>query len=176
MRAWEGLTAVGPAETGMTFLRGDETSEEIVVLAYGMETGLGGFYAAVGERSDDADVVSLATKLAEIEGSHRQRLFDLYLSLDPRVTDKEEFESDIVPGILEGGFTTEEFMEQNKDSMQTLPDVLNMAMMLEAQALDLYMRYSDKVEDEGGKAVLYDLAEEEKAHLTGLGRLMEQKV
>ncbi|MBC8419833.1 MAG: sulfurtransferase, partial [Desulfobacterales bacterium] len=47
---------------------------------------------------------------------------------------------------------------------------------LEAQALDLYMRYSDKVKDERGKAVLYDLAEEEKAHLTGLGRLMEQKV
>jgi len=37
IQAWEGLTAFGPAEIGMALLRGDETSKEIIVLAYGME-------------------------------------------------------------------------------------------------------------------------------------------
>jgi rubrerythrin len=76
---------------------------------------------------------------------------------------------------MEEGSTTEEFIEQNKDSMKTVPDVLNMAMMLESQAMDLYMRYSEKATDEKSKTVLYDIAEEEKAHLKALGHLMEQR-
>ena len=41
--------------------------------------------------------------------------------------------------------------------------------------MDLYMRYSEKAKDEKSKAVLYDIAEEEKSHLKALGRLMEQR-
>ncbi len=76
---------------------------------------------------------------------------------------------------MEGGYTTEEFLEQNRDSMKTVFDVLNIAMMLETQAFDLYMRYSQKAKDEKSKAVLYDIAEDEKAHLASLGRLMEER-
>ena len=49
-------------------------------------------------------------------------------------------------------------------------------MMLEAQALDLYMRYSQEIKDDKGKRILYDIAEEEKGHLKTLGRLMEERV
>ena len=76
---------------------------------------------------------------------------------------------------MEGGFTTEEFLEQNRDSMTTVPDVLNIAMMLEVQGMDLYMRYSQKAKDDKTRDILYDIAEEEKAHLTSLGRLMEEQ-
>ena len=74
----------------------------------------------------------------------------------------------------EGTFTLLD-VRQPKDSMKTVPDVLNMAMMLESQAMDLYMRYSEKAKDEKSKTVLYDIAEEEKAHLKALGHLMEQR-
>ncbi len=173
--AWKGLTAAGPAEMGMSPLRGDETSKEIIVLAYGMEEGLGGFYSTMAERTDDSEVVDLLTKLVEVEKNHKQRLFDLYLTHDSSITDKGVFEANIVSRVMEGGFTTEEFLEQNRDSMKTAPDVLNIAMMLETQALDLYMRYSEKAEDEKSKTVFYDIAEEEKAHLKTLGRLMEDR-
>jgi len=156
-------------------LRGDETPQEIIVLAYGMEDGLALFYKNLAERMEDPEVVGVFTKLAKIEQNHKQRLFDLYLTLEPTTTDKDAFEADIVSEVMEGGFTTEEFMEQNKDSMNTVPDVLSMAMMLESQAMDLYMRYSQKTKDEKGRTVLYDIAEEEKAHLRTLGRLMDEK-
>ncbi|MBW1705658.1 MAG: sulfurtransferase [Deltaproteobacteria bacterium] len=175
IKAWEGLTAFGPAEMGMVLLRGDETSQEIIVLAYGMEDGLAGFYKSLSERMDDSEVAGLLNKLAKIEENHKQRLFELYSTLDPTVTDREAFEGNIVSDMMEGGFTTEEFLEQNRDSMKTVPDVLSIAMMLETQALDLYMRYSEKAKDEKSKTVLYDIAEEEKAHLASLGRLMEEK-
>jgi len=157
-------------------MRGDETPREIIVLAYGMEEGLRGFYAEVSGETEDPDVAGLAARLSKIEDRHKERLFDLYLTLDPGLADREAFEADIVAGIMEGGFTTSEFLDQNRDAMTTAPDLLNIAMMLETQALDLYMRYSEKILDDPGKGVLYDLAEEEKDHLTRLGRLMEEKV
>ena len=70
---------------------------------------------------------------------------------------------------------TEEFLKQNSRLMETVSDVLSIAMMLETQALDLYLRYSQKVKKEDTKTVLYNIAEEEKAHLATLGRLMESK-
>jgi rubrerythrin len=159
----------------MALLRGDETSQEIIVLAYGMEDGLALFYKNLAEMMDDPEVISVLTKLAKIEQHHKQRLFDLYVTINQAVTDKDAFEAEIVSEVMEGGFTTEEFMEQNRDSLKTVPDVLNMAMMLESQAMDLYMRYSEKARDQKSKTVLYDIAEEEKAHLKALGHLMEQK-
>jgi len=175
IRAWQGHTAFGPAEMGMILLRGDETSQEIIVLAYGMEDGLSGFYKSLSERMDDSEVVGLLNKLAKIEENHKKRLFDLYITLEPTVTDREAFEGNIVSDMMEGGFTTEDFLEQNRDSMKTVPDVLSIAMMLETQAMDLYMRYAEKAKGEKSKTVLYNIAEEEKAHLASLGRLMEEK-
>ena len=160
----------------MAYLRGDENLSEIVSLAYGMEEGLRGFYAVVSEQTEDPDVAGLADRLSKIEERHKERLFALYASVQSTVALRDAFESDIVAGIMEGGFTTEEFFEQNRDAMKTVPDLLNIAMMLETQALDLYMRYSEKAQDETGKDVLFDLAEEEKGHLASLGRLMEEKI
>ncbi|MBS0013997.1 MAG: ferritin family protein [Desulfobacterales bacterium] len=160
----------------MTYLRGDEDAREIIGLAYGMEEGLRGFYMAVGERTEDKEVADLARKLSGIEDRHKKRLFDLYLTLDSGLDGREAFESRIVNNVMEGGSTTEEFLERNREFMKTSPDLLNIAMMLETQALDLYMRYSEKLRDEKGKDVLFGLAEEEKGHLESLGRLMDKRV
>jgi len=176
IRAWQGHKAAGPADMGMSLLRGDEAPAEIIVLAYGMEGGLEVFYKSLAGRMDDSEVVGVLTRLANVEENHKQRLFDLYFTLDPTIVDKETFEADIVSEVMEGGFSTEEFMEQNRDSMKAVPDVLSIAMMLETLALDLYLRYSQKVKDEKGKTVLYGIAEEEKAHLAALGRLMEERI
>ena len=176
IKAWGGHIAAGPADMTMIHLRGDETPQEIIVLAYGMEMGLGGFYQIIAEKMNDSDTVGVLTKLGGVEEKHKQRLFDLYLTLEPTVADKKAFESEIVSEVMEGGFTTEEFLAQNRDSLKTVPDVLDIAMMLETQSLDLYMRYSQKVKDDKSKTVLYDLGEEEKAHLKALGRLMESKI
>jgi rubrerythrin len=172
--AWQGLTAMGPAEMGMARLRGDETPEEIITLAYGMEEGLGDFYKIMAERNEDAEVASLFLRLAGFEENHKQRLFELYATLDNSVTDRDSFEARIVSDAMEGGFTTEEFLERNRAAMETIPDLISVAMILETQALDLYLRYSQRTEDDKSKAVLFDIAEEEKAHLRALGDLMDK--
>lgn len=173
IKAWNGFTATGPADMGISLLREDATPKEIIVLAYGMEEGLGGFYAAMAKTTDDTEISKLFTKLSEIEEKHKQRLFEVYLGIDASILNQEAFESKIVADVMEGGFSTEEFLEQNRPAMETAPDVLDMAMMLETQALDLYLRYSQRIPDNRGRAILLDIAEEEKAHLAALGRFME---
>ena len=157
-------------------MRGDETPPDIIIIAYGMEQGLEEFYSTMVGMIDDQEVVGILTKLAVIEENHKQRLFNLYLTFKPDVADKAAFEAGIVSDIMEGGFTTKEFLEQNRPAMQTVEGVLNVAMMLETQALDLYLRYSQKIKDENCRTVLNDIAQEEKAHLAGLGRLMEKHI
>jgi len=174
--AWQGHKAEGPADMGMALLRGDETPVEIIVLAYGMEDGLKRFYLTADETMvfDDPDVKGLLKKLAGIEEKHKQRLFDLYLQIEPSEIERDSFEKDIVSDIMEGGFTTEEFLEKNRTAMKTVPDLLSIAMMLEAQAMDLYVRYAQKIPGEKGRTILQDMAEEEKMHLKSLGRLMDK--
>ena len=173
---WEGLEATGPADMGMPLVRGDEAPQEIIALAYGMEKGLGDFYRTVGEMSDHSDVSNLLPRLANIEERHKEKLFDLYLTIDPDISNREAFEDNLLSGVMEGGFTTDEFLEQNKEAMNTASGVINISMMLETQALDLYLRYSQKVNDEKSRSLLNNIADEEKAHLKSLGRLMDKLV
>ena len=123
IKAWQGHKAAGPADMGMTYLRGDETPVEIIVLAYGMEDGLERFYLTAAETidTDDPNVKSLLKKLAGIEEKHKQRLFDLYLHIQPGDKDRKRFEEDIVPGIMEGGFTTEEFLREEQECYENGP-------------------------------------------------------
>lgn len=157
----------------MVWFQGDESPEEVIRLAYGMEAGLQSVYAEFSAGSDDDNVRALFEKLAGIEKSHKDRLFDLYLTLHPEDRDRTAFESQVLSGVMEGGFTTAEFMEQNREAMQTVGGTLDIAMMMEVQALDLYARYSRQTRSEESRTVLHEIADEEKAHLESLGRLRD---
>jgi sulfur-carrier protein adenylyltransferase/sulfurtransferase len=173
--AWQGLKAFGPAEMGMITLKGNESPQEVIVLAYGMEQGLADFYARVHGMTEDQEVKEIIGKLAQIEEKHKDKLFTLYQSLEPATQEKALFEERVVSGPMEGGFTGEEFLEKNRHLLDTVENLLNLAMMLEAQALDLYTRYAQKVEGVQSRSVLHDIAEEEKGHLAALGSLMEAR-
>jgi len=173
--AWQGLKAFGPAEMGMMPLKGNETPQEVIVLAYGMEQGLADFYARVLGMTQDSAVQKIIGNLVQIEEKHKDRLFALYQALEPTTQERTLFEERIVSGVMEGGFTGEEFLEKNKPLLDTVENLLSLAMMLEAQALDLYTRYAQKVEDVQSRSVLHDIAEEEKGHLATLGALVEAR-
>ena len=173
INAWEGHVAEGPEEAGMLYLKGDETVAEIIFLAYGMEAGLGSLYLKLAERMDTPEVSRILKKLAAIEDKHKEKLYTVYRTLNPGAIDIEAFEAGIAKDVMEGGLTTDEFLAKHQSVLQTLEGVLSIAMMLEAQALDLYLKYSRTVKEEKSRAILYNIAEEEKAHLTALGNLME---
>ncbi len=173
--AWKGKKATGPVESGMLYLRGDESIEDIIVLAYGMEEGLGNFYRSMAEEFKGKESADILGKLASIEDTHKQKLLEIYKKLDTSVKDQETFELNIVSQAMEGGLTTEEFINQYRPVLETVRGVLTMAIIVETQALDLYMRYAERMRDEESKAVLYNIAEEEKVHLKELGNLLDKQ-
>jgi rubrerythrin len=174
--AWQGHAAAGPSEMGMVLLKGNETPREIICLAYGLEEGLRKFYAMSIKLAIDPQVVGILTKLADIEVNHKQRLFDLYLSIDPTALNREAFENRVSSELMEGGFDPDKLVEQSLPTFKTAAGVLDFAMMLEAQAMDLYMRYAEKSEDPEVKKVLFKMANEEKAHLKSLGDLLDKNM
>lgn len=176
IKAWNGQKAAGPAEMGMTLFKGNETPTEIISLAYGMEEGLRSFYQTLADSSRDSAVTALLSKLAGVEVGHKHKLHQLYLTLVPDAGELKDFEDKVISRAMEGGFTTEEFMERNRPAMESVSDVLSLAMMIETQALDLYMRVAQNSSHERTRTVLHELAEDEKAHLSTLGRLLETKI
>lgn len=173
--AWNGGLATGPVESGMSELKGDESPEEIIILAYGMEDGLCSFYTAMAEEHTYEEMRDLLKKLSSIEDNHKQRLFEVYKKLNRSFHDQNDFERTIVSRAMEGGLTTEEFVSKYSQSLKTARDILITAMVIETQALDLYLRYAEKLRDVESKNVLYNLAEEEKRHLKELGELLDRQ-
>jgi rubrerythrin len=157
-------------------VRGDESPVEIIRLAYGMENSLGEFYRAVGERTQDEELAALLDNLASIEDKHKQYLVNLYNDTEAAQLSREEFEASETSKIMEGGFDTSDFLHKNERFLFSVPSLLDIAMMLEAQALDLYVRFSRKTENAKTGEVLLRIADEEKAHLESLGRLREERI
>jgi rhodanese-related sulfurtransferase/rubrerythrin len=176
IKAWQGGKAAGPRELNLDLVRGDETPPEMIALAYGMEMGLGIVYKEMTERSDDPELKSLLTTLAGIETRHKERLLEILAEIDSPINDTDAYEAGLRPSILEGGFGLDDFMRENESFFGSVQGVLDLAMMLETQALDLYLRFAEKSTDERTQSVLFSIADEEKAHLGSLGDMMDKKI
>jgi len=175
IKAYRGEKATGPQELNLELIRGDESPPEVVILAYSMEKGLQTFHEAVAVQTADADLAALCRQLARIEELHEEKLAGLYRQLEPGGKDLPALMAEREPVLMEGGFKPQEFLQQNAALMKSLPEMLELAMMLETQALDLYLRFAAKLTHPQAKEVLYTLAQEEKAHLARLAKLWEEK-
>jgi rubrerythrin len=176
IKAWHGLEATGPKELNLDLVRGDETPSEIVVLAYNMEDSLQAYYKEMHDRADDQELRELFSKLASIEDKHKQTILDLNAKIQAPGGSTKISQMDTGKMVLEGGFDMVEFMEENEPLLRTVSNVLDLAMMLETQALDLYLRFAAKSTNRATKDVLFKIAQEEKGHLAALGRLLEEKI
>jgi rhodanese-related sulfurtransferase/rubrerythrin len=175
IKAFKGQKATGPEELNLSLVRGDETPTEMIALAYGMEKGLQTFYESIQAKTTDQELQDLCGRLARIEVQHEKKLFELYKTLDP-AQDLAAFEAATVSGMLEGGFDLREFLEKNGPFLEKAQDILELAMMLETQALDLYLRFAGRSANAQTRDVLFTISGEEKAHLAALGRLLEEKL
>ena len=175
IKAYRGATASGPQELNLDMVRGDESPEEMLKLAFGLEQALEIFYDKCLEQAEDKDLKDLFTKLEHVEAVHKKKIYDRYAALVENAPDMAAFEADMTSDVMEGGFQVKDFLAANQPWLKSLLEVLELAMMLETQALDLYMRFAEKSREEGTKKVLFTLADEEKAHLKSLSRLFDEK-
>ena len=107
---------------------------------------------------------------------HKQAILELSAKIHTPRGSTRISQMDTSKMVLEGGFDMAEFMEQNEPILKKVSNVIDLAMMLETQALDLYLRFAAKSTNGETKDVLFKIAQEEKAHLASLGLLLEEKI
>jgi rhodanese-related sulfurtransferase len=174
MEGWEGPAAVGPREFHLQFVRGDETPQEIIRLSYSMEMGLKTFHETVRSKAADPELVELLGHLVRAEESHMKRLLEVSSKWEMDPDEMKAFQENLESVAMEGGVHIEEFLARNEPFLKTVTGVIDVAMMVETQALDLYLRMASESSNVVTKEVLFHIAEEEKDHLGALGRVLEE--
>lgn len=168
-KAWNGWTGFGDFEKGLDLFDGAESSAEVLASALGMERALGTFYSRQAEAVENAEASRVFNLLGGVEEKHLNTVAERYSSVSggAPLPDEEK-------GVVEGGMTTEEFMNLLGTDPEDPVDVVDFAMSLEAQAMDLYERAAMNAPDEESRSELNRLSSEEKAHLQRLARLMDE--
>ncbi len=173
-KAWNSLAAYGQEELGLEIFKWPDSPEKVLAVAYSLEAGLRDFYLSMIPKVHGKDAKNLFQKLSEIEIKHQDRIFEEYIRISAQSQTRDEFEKDIVVQAVEGGLTTEEYVSLFQPDWESLEDIIGLAMSIEAQALDLYQRAGDRSSDPKAKKALMQIADEEKAHLAQLGKLIER--
>ncbi len=173
IKAWHSKTAIGSKDLGMDLFQGNEDPLEVLKVAYSMEQGLREFYLTLGKEAADKKVKDLFSKLAEIEIKHQMSIHAAYNNLAGDEINKATFEKMVETKASEGGLSTDEYLDLFKPDLNSPTDVISLAMSIEAQALDLYQRVSTKIKNQESRDVVNKIANEEKAHLASLGKLMD---
>jgi rubrerythrin len=173
IKAWEDPVAFGSEELGLDLLTGNESIEETLIIAYSLEAGLQDFYVTMIDKVDADEVKSLFRKLSDIEVIHQNRILKEYVLITGKEIDRDTFESEQVEKAVEGGLTTDEYIRLFKPDLNVLSDIVDLAMSIEAQALDLYTRVANRSTDERSQGALNKIAEEERVHLEQLAKLMD---
>lgn len=174
MNAWEEPTATGPVEFHLGFVTGGEMPADIIKMAYRMEAGLKRFHEEVLARTDEEGFADLLKSLIKAEEKHMLTVKELGSA---EGLGEEEFNEALEQdsgGLMEGGFTVNDFLDANEHYFKSLTGFLELAMMVETQAFDLYLRMAAECGNDESRKVLLRIAEEEKAHLAMLGRYLDQ--
>ncbi len=175
IKAWKKEVAVGPEETGLHLFTREESPEEAVVIGFGLEMGLRDFYLSMQSKVSLETTKVLFGKLADIEILHQQRLVDLYREITGTSLTMTEFAGKIAEPALEGGLTTEEYLQLYAVDVDSEIEVLGLAMAIEAQALDLYLRAAERSDKQATKQVLLQIAEEERSHIARLSSYIDHQ-
>ena len=159
--AYEGGKAFGDEAFGMEFfVSGDFT--DVFRMSYAMEEGLRQLYLLLEEMCEDDAVKQLLIRLAQFEEGHKAKIEALF----PDVPGEEAVSSD----TLEGGFDRRQILDHFQDRHVGSSEVIELGMMLETQAYDLYSRLAEKADSDKTKAFFLFMVDEEKQHLKYLSR------
>jgi sulfur-carrier protein adenylyltransferase/sulfurtransferase len=171
IRAWNGQVASGSELQGLNLFSGDQLPESALAVAYSLENGLMDFYLKMADRVSNDSAKNLFKTLSDIEVKHQDRIYREYESTTENPLSREDFVNLKVSSAIEGGLTTEEFAAMFNPDWESVRDITEIAMSIEAQSLDLYMRMSEKGAE--SRNVFKKLADEERLHLKELGKLLD---
>jgi len=159
--AYDGKKAVGDVDFGLEFFVSGDFAN-VFRMGYAMEDGLQQLYLVLQEECGDSEVKSLLERLAKFEEGHKAMLKDLF----PDVAIDENDS----PETLEGGFSKQQILDHFSSGSASQEDILQLGIMLETQAFDLYNRLATKENDPESKDFFKLMANEERHHIIFLSK------
>ncbi len=172
IRAWEGVVAEGPPESGMAYFGDIVKPDELAMLAWMLEEGSRRFYVKLDEFLKDEEARQLFQSLAKAEESHEKTLAELYKTYSGGSAIEEKLPADR-DEVMEGGVRVDESLVWARD--KDVPSIFEFAISLETNSFDLYIKMGRRFEGDARK-VFTLLAGEEKKHLERLAKLLEKKI
>lgn len=177
IRAWDGFVAEGLPDAGMVYFPEDAPYEELIGLAWILEDGSRKFYSQIAETMPD-EAKKLFADLVKAEEHHKASLTKLYKEFSGKEPDSG-FPAAITAGgeggdMMEGGMRVSEALSwtSGKKPLQ----IIELAMGLETNSYDLYIKMGRKIKDERAQKVFRSLAGEEKKHLGLLAAELEKMI
>ena len=175
IKAWGKEVAMGPEDVGLHLFNRVASGEEAIVVGFGLEMGLRDFYLAMQKQVRREETKTLFDKLASIEILHQEQLVKLYGEMTGRLLSVADFAAKIATPAMEGGLTPEEYLQLYKTDLDSESEVLSLALAIEAQALDLYLRAAEKSTDAESEMVLRRIAAEERSHIARLSNYIDNQ-
>jgi len=170
--AWKGLKATGPYEAGMYLIEGRKTTEEYISLACSLEDGTRKFYGTVKDIIAGEESRKVFDSLVKSEEKHKAALLEAYRKIKAVDIRNAGCQEGTLSGTMEGGVSIEEAVAWVRQRDRETVDILEFSMQLEANSLDFYMKVLREVKDEGAQKAFRIIIDEEKQHLSRLGKLI----
>lgn len=174
MRAWDGLAATGAPDAGMSRFPEEAPVEELISLAWSLEEESRKFYTELPSLLSDQDAVGLFHDLVIAEEHHQSMLADLGRRLTNSAAGAA-FSGTGTPGdVMEGGMKISDALNWVRG--KKLTDVLDLAISLETNSYDLYIKMGRRGSDAKAKELFSLLSAGEKEHLERLAGLLDRKL
>ncbi len=137
-------------------------------MAYHLEKGLQQFYTVLSKSNELPEIKNLLLQMAKMEDGHMSALM-AQASASQSSIDTTMAET----AVLEGGFSHGVLQATFGDNLTSKEAVIQLAMMFEAQAWDLYSRLSRKSSRQKDTDFYLKMAEEEQKHLDKLSKELD---
>lgn len=172
INAWNGLVAGGAHETDLAYFPHAAGAEEMISLSFALEEGNRVFYDRISQDFKEEEAVSIFRSLAQSEERHKETLRELHARVSGKGGDPANLEGMEAGRYLEGGAPLGETLEWTKG--KTLEEILELAIAMEANALDRYIKMGRAVADERSREVFQALSREEQKHLERMTSLLDR--
>jgi rhodanese-related sulfurtransferase/rubrerythrin len=163
IKKWQGRKASGPELSGLDLIEADADFQSGLTLSYALEDGLQQFYARLAAKVASGEQQKLLARLASFEDKHKAWLAKEFSRLHPGDSPPASPTGD--QAVMEGGRSVKQFLARVRPEFLTMEDIFDMAMMFEAQAMDLYSRLAGQARDESTRELFLRLVDEETLHL-----------
>lgn len=161
--AWDGQCLPDIPDIKVFGLSGSE--EEQLYQAMNLEKGAHIFYEQITKKLQDTKVMDTISTLVKAEEVHAKMIYSFWAKTQENPPSFEALYDSLSGDILEGGKSVEELIDQLAKTENSCHDILEMAMMIECSAYDLYRTMAHLKKNTSLEEPFLHLCQSEKSHM-----------